>query len=131
MKPLNPHNFSTHYNIFEIEDDEAMGMIASHFPDGPNEMNLIFFSTSGVHGSYTSIEEAELFIGCDDEDEDAEKYVTFVIFQPRVMCLKYGNVRIESTEQAQYLKDLREKSWKEAALIGLPRRPLMARRSDG
>lgn len=50
-----------HYNIFCLKNDEnGMEYIKLFFPEGEcDEMNLIFFSTSGIHGSYVTIEDIE------------------------------------------------------------------------
>lgn len=56
-----------HYNIFRIHEaseepgaDIGMAFLRAWFPNGEGDpMNLVFFSTSGVHGSYITIEQVE------------------------------------------------------------------------
>lgn len=81
----------------------------------PDEMNFVLFSTSGVHGSYVTIEEieAEMKVG---EIEIFD--LTFLIVQPRILNLHYGNVEIHSQEQIEWLKSLREKSTEVVKKIG-------------
>jgi hypothetical protein len=97
-----------HYNIFKVRPERAMDALKAMFPEGEaNEMNFVLFSTSGVHGSYTTIEEALA------EDGD----VTFLIVQPRIVCLRYGNVPV-TAENVNYLKKLRATSSNKARQIG-------------
>jgi len=85
------------------------------FPEGEaNELNFVLFSTSGVHGTYNTI-----------EDEEQEIYnmgqpigITFLIVQPRIVSLKYGNCKPQNKEDIDYLKKLRESSMKAIAKIG-------------
>lgn len=107
----------SHYKIISIKSEDAMNFIRNIFPDAkPDCMNLIVFSTSGVHGTYNTIEEAEACIG--RTDEDAVHDVTFTIYHPRLVCLKYGVVEIKTGEDAAFLKLLRERSWAELLNIG-------------
>lgn len=70
-----------HYNIYSVSESGAMNALKDFFPDAKaNELNFVLFSTSGVHGTYCSIEE------CRDEN----MAVTFLIVQPRIVCLRYG-----------------------------------------
>lgn len=114
-----------HYNIFSIEG--GIDALRSFFPYGEaNDLNLVLFSTSGVHGSYTTLDDIEAGIlkyGIAPEfDEWPDDYhgtsVTVLIIQPRIVCLRYGNVDIKSAEDLEFLKKLRESSWREFAQIG-------------
>jgi hypothetical protein len=97
-----------HYNIFECTD----GMVALRqiFPTGEaNDLNFCLFSTSGVHGSYSTIEDAERAFRKKKHDE-WECEVTFLIVHPRLVCLRYGNCLPQSADDFAYLKKLRETS---------------------
>lgn len=123
-----------HYNIYATHTPRsAMAMLRQWFPKGdePDEMNLVFFSTSGVHGSYATIEEIEESArkygfdlpADDDEDHPDDRYdleVTFLLVQPRIVGMTYGNVVVRSFDDIEYLKRLRAASWKAAAKIGAP-----------
>lgn len=71
-----------HYNVFAMKGpDEGMVMLRQWFPEGAcDEVNLVLFSTSGVHGSYTTIEEVAVGVkrypdGPPDGDDWPEDYV--------------------------------------------------------
>jgi hypothetical protein len=104
-----------HYNIFEAKGMAALRQI---FPEGQaDEMNFCLFSTSGVHGSYCTIEKAEKAFKKKAHD-DWECEVTFLIVQPRLVCLRYGNCQPESLDDFVYLKKLRASSHKVVQKIG-------------
>ena len=103
-----------HYNIFEFNGDMGTKLLRQLFPEGEaNEMNFVLFSTSGVHGSYTSLETIEKsFIkygedaDFDDDDwpEDYDYgYLTILIIQPRIVCMRYGIFQVE-LKDIPYLK---------------------------
>ena len=75
-----------------------------------NEMNLVLFSTSGVHGTYRTIE--------DVENSDTETLITFQILQPRIIRIYYGTVEPESKEDFDFLKKLRRTSKEWLSAIG-------------
>jgi len=103
-----------HYSIFKIDGEHAMTALREMFPDGAaNEMNFVLFSTSGVHGSYATIEDAMK----DEPDDDGKWRVTFLIVQPRLVCMRYGNVRF-GAEDVLFLKSLRATSRRVASKIG-------------
>ena len=61
--------------MFKEEDNHD----SEHFT-----MNWLFLSTSGTHGSYGTLDDAE------EESEDPF-YITALVVQPRIMNLHYGN----------------------------------------
>jgi hypothetical protein len=111
-----------HYNTFGCHDRDGMAALRTMFPDGEaNDLNFVLFSTSGVHGMYTTIEEAEAAWARGNKDEDGEDWtphVTFLIVHPRIVCLRYGNCEPQSVEDFEYLKRLRATSWQCAQKIG-------------
>lgn len=104
-----------HYSIMRLSDsDTGMAALRQLFPDGKaNEMNVCLFSTSGVHGHYGSIEDAE-----DERDQGLLPTVTFLLLQPRLVCVRYGNVGPESPEDFKFLRALRQSSWDALNQIG-------------
>jgi hypothetical protein len=97
-----------HYIIRELTFDDLRKI----FPDGvANQRNFCLFSTSGVHGSYRTIEEAE-------SDPDVGT-VTVLVVHPRLASVQYGNVPVNA-ETAPFLKSLRASSWAMVQRIGAP-----------
>lgn len=114
-----------HYNIFQsrYRDLVEMEALKEVFSDGKaDEMNFCLFSTSGVHGMYTTIEEVESSLQvapCNRKrDEYYPEEVTFVIIHPRVVCIRYANVKVRSMEDVDFLKALRQSSWDAVLNIG-------------
>ena len=107
-----------HYNIFSVREENGMAALRSLFPDGEaDEMNFCLFSTSGIHGMYTTIEEAAAHL--DKPSEDTSGAVTFLIVQPRIVCMRYGNCEPQNSDDISFLKKLRASSWKAATKIGI------------
>lgn len=115
------------YNIFHVdgperEDTDALQLIKQIFPTGEADwMNFVLFSTSGVHGSRRTIEDAEKDLEEKIQSgEPIENYpqITFLIVRPRTVCLQYGNCQIKNKEDVDYLKKLRASSWAVTAEIG-------------
>jgi len=101
-----------HYAILNLDN---MNQVRSIFDNGENisfEMNWLFLSTSGVHGTYTTLEEIEEKWGI-EQDDYGEKYyldsVTVLIVQPRLCTLWNGHVKIEK-EDIPYLRNLVSKT---------------------
>lgn len=106
-----------HYSIFRTNHELAEDALRKMFPEGEaNEMNFVLFSTSGVHGSYATIEDAHAAVASASEDESTD--VTFLIVQPRLVCLRYGNVTV-TDDNVEYLKKLRASSLAVVSKIGL------------
>lgn len=107
-----------HYNVFSVRAGRALDFLKKWFPTGdePNDMNLVFFSTSGVHGSYATIEQVEENLR--SSEEELLREVTFLVVQPRIVSMTYGNVTVSSDEDVAYLKRLRAASWAAAQKIG-------------
>ncbi len=114
-----------HYNIYESPDHRrpvGVDALRKLFPDGEaNDLNFVLFSTSGVHGSYMTIEEVEAFVlrgeGA-DEDGHGPDEVTFLIVHPRIVCMRYGNCGPKTSDDFEFLKKLRASSWAAIQSIG-------------
>ncbi len=103
-----------HYSIIGLRNEEdGMAALRRLFADAGeiDEMNLVLFSTSGVHGSYLTIEEAY----------DEGQPVTFLVVHPRTVTLRYGNVWMFNKDDRDCLVSLREASREVIATIGAPR----------
>lgn len=102
-----------HYNTFHVPYGSGMEVLREWFPEGEaNDMNLVVFSTSGVHGTYQTLEDAE---GDLAKGEEAE--VTFTIYQPRLVTLRYGVIAVTLAD-IPFLKKLRASSRAEFCTIG-------------
>lgn len=118
-----------HYTIERLPSvDDARERLKSLFPTGDevNEMNLVMFSTSGVHGTYTTIEDIEASLakyGSAPDGELGEDYagdvLTVAVLHPRLVCLQYGNIRVRP-EDIDWLKKLRARSREAFLKIGAP-----------
>lgn len=111
-----------HYNIFSAVQDTEMEGLRQMFPEGKaNDLNFCLFSTSGVHGTYSTIEAAEEMMARGNKHEDGEPgtpSVTFLIVHPRIVCLRYGNCDPKTAEDIAFLKTLRQSSWEAVQTIG-------------
>lgn len=121
-----------HYNIWVISSGGVAGL-REMFGDPPhaNEMNFVLFSTSGVHGSYTTIEEIEESLvkyGAEPEflkdeseasvpDDYCPDSLTVTVYHPRLIGVGYGNVKV-ALEDIPFLKALRQSSWDAVQQIG-------------
>jgi hypothetical protein len=126
-----------HYNTFSAIDENAMDFLYEIFPKGEaNDMNFVLFSTSGVHGTYCTIEDAEAELkriaeglppndDWTEEEWEAEKDtwyadVTFLLVQPRLVSMTCGNCRPTDLDDIEFLKTLRQSSWDVVPEIGAP-----------
>lgn len=112
-----------HYNLYWCRlAEDAMDALHEMFPDGKaNSLNFVLFSTSGVHGTYSTIEDAEADIARGNKDEDGEDCtpeVTFLIVHPRIVCQRYGNCLPKTADDIAFLKQLRASSWAAVTEIG-------------
>lgn len=106
-----------HYSIDKAQIT-TLDELQYYFPEPvADEMNFCLFSTSGVHGSYCTIEDAEA-------DPDIET-VTVLVVQPRRVFMAYGNVPV-TPETVGYLKALRESSRAVLQRIGFPQAERLA-----
>jgi len=119
-----------HYNNYYIKQGREMEVLRRWFPDGKaNEYNMVLFSTSGVHGTYTTIEEVERGLRKygDEPSFESDEWpddwhgdeVTILIVQPRICTVRHGNVKVTLAD-IEFLKELRASSHAELAKIGMP-----------
>lgn len=93
-----------------LDSKQGLAALKALFPAGEADaMNFVLFSTSGVHGSYRTIEE---------EQEKPGVGVTFVVTHPRLVAMRYGIVFPESEEDFTFLKKLRATSQETMVNIG-------------
>lgn len=87
------------------------------FPLGvADSMNFCLFSTSGVHGSYTTIEDIEENL--DNPTEETPNELTFLVVHPRTVVLRYGRCLVSDADDIEFLKKLRASSLEHMSMIG-------------
>lgn len=116
-----------HYNIYSKRGN-GMAALRDFFaqPGSVNELNLILFSTSGVHGTYSTIEDAEQELQSPAEGDEGSEFhpeVTFLILQPRTVTLRYGNCHPKTQDDIDFLKRIRAESLEAMKRIGWPEAP--------
>ena len=93
------------YTIDSVKPSEGMAFLRAMFPDAQaDDMNFVIFSTSGVHGTYSTIENVAESLGTDNPEA-----LTVLIIQPRAVRVVYGHIDVEVDDIA-YLKRLRATS---------------------
>jgi hypothetical protein len=90
---------------------ESMDDIRRVFPtlDDVNDLNFMLFSTSGVHGSYASIEDVEAELSGGGDPDDGPPKLTVMILQPRCVTFGFGHISVEAGD-IDYLKGIRARS---------------------
>ena len=103
-----------HYNVYRLSNDDlGMSALRELFPHGnADELNFVLFSTSGIHGSYETIEDAESI--CTGERIP----ITFLVIQPRIVSMRYGSALPICADDFAFLRRLRESSCHAASAIG-------------
>lgn len=108
---------SGYYSVQWLRDpSRGMEALRQLFPECRcDAMNLILLGTSGVHGSYTTLDDLQAQLESRrwidprpvpvDETEDLPE-ITFVVVKPRTVMLYYGNVRVEHLGDIAWLRDL-------------------------
>lgn len=92
----------------------------------PNQDNFVLFSTSGVHGTYCTIEDIETSLkkypdvtwaeNCEPDDW-GHPWLTCLIVQPRLVTLRCGVILVELPDVPR-LKELRQQSMEAISGIG-------------
>jgi hypothetical protein len=86
---------------YEVQPIESMHQVREHFTDPCNyELNWLFLSTSGVHGSYTTLDNLEN----DSEYADWDT-ITVLIICPRLVVMKYGELSV-SRDDIPWLRSI-------------------------
>lgn len=102
---------SAHYSVMKLSDPYGgLYALRAMFPDAKADaLNFCLFSTSGVHGTYATIEEVE---------KGECSGVTFLVVHPRLVALRYGECEPTTPEDFAFLKALRASSLEAMAKIG-------------
>lgn len=109
---------SCYYSVLQLAGD-GMEALRQLFPDGEaNDLNAVLFSTSGVHGTYCLIEAVEEDM--QRAEREGPRDVTFVVIQPRIVCMRYGCAEPRTADDIAFLKKLRASSLRALVTIGVP-----------
>jgi hypothetical protein len=118
---LNPRAAGgVHYSVLTLAcPSDGMASLRAMFPEAKaDEMNAVLFSTSGVHGTYNTIEDAERHLRGETLDGEGYSEVTFVILHPRMVAVRYGNCDPQDQDDIDFLKQLRASSHAALLTIG-------------
>ena len=109
---------SAHYAVMGLtEPNTGMEALRIMFPGGKaDELNAVLFSTSGLHGTYCTIEEVEEDMA--RPERHGPRDVTFLILHPRLVTMRYGVCEPETADDIEFLKSLRESSHAALAKVG-------------
>lgn len=126
-------NNSSCYSIYKLNhtedgNHETEQYLREQFPNGEiarESLTVCIFSTSGVHGCYTTIEAAERQLNHPRNDlyysqyEDSVPTVTYMIIHLRSIKIIYGNIEV-TAENLDFLKKVRASSQLFLAKMGGP-----------
>ena len=88
--------------------------------EAPDDQNFVLFSTSGVHGSYNTIEDIDSWLHDNPKARDPDgDILTVLVVCPRLVHMKYGDIRVQP-EDIERLKTIRAESLAAMASIGAP-----------
>lgn len=115
----NMNEWGSHYTVNSVPGD-GMEFLRNF---QPNDINYVFLSTSGVHGTYCNLDQIELLFvpGKEEEARKAlgiypgeelpkEREITFCALLPRMVTTFYGNATVRSMEDVKYLRRLTEQT---------------------
>lgn len=102
----------TDHEVLLINKEKGMDLLKQIFPTGKADfMNFCIFSTSGVHGYYSVIEEMNFKGGPRTNQHDSNfDLLTVQIIQPRLVKFYYGTIEVRRRD-IEWLKVLRQTSW--------------------
>lgn len=92
-----------HYTLWSIDD---IGDVRGVFGDLENvdyTLNWLFVGTSGVHGTYLTLDDLDEML-TRPEDDETRHTVTVLIVSPRIVRMEYGDIPI-SREDIPYLRE--------------------------
>ena len=103
-------------------NDDRWICLKAHFPqDRADKYNWLLGSTSGIHGSSTTLDNLEdpHFLEENELDPRDIEAFTILIIQPRVVRFTYGTVGIRSEDDANWLRGIIIESIAEIAKANL------------
>lgn len=108
-----------HYSLARLDPGKGMEVVRKVFANGPDTMNWLVLATSGIHGSYASLDDMfdtdepadieqnpEMF---DSTGKQVYDYMTVQIIQPRLVRVMYGQILI-TRDDIPWLRDIARRS---------------------
>lgn len=97
----------THYSIGKLDSIEDLKTLFGEEPKA-DTLNWFVASTSGVHGTYTTLDQIEQAWDITDTENEnyVGSYITVEVILPRMVRLIYGDIELKSKEQIAYLRKL-------------------------
>ena len=93
-----------HYTIYGFSSIDDIKRV---FPEGKaNDLNWFVASTSGVHGTYTTLDEIEMSLDLPVGSEERFTELTCLIIMPRLVSLTYGCIEVTLKEEVVFLRKL-------------------------
>ncbi len=96
-------------------------------------MNWCFLSTSGVHGSYTTLDDLEF----DEEyqkdcvDSEGNTTITAMVLHPRMCCILCGEMKINIHRDSEYLRKLVKSTVDEVTEFAAGNLPITKTKREG
>lgn len=84
---------------YEVEELRTMRDVKESFPlNRADHLNWLFCGSSGIHGTYRTLDEIEEIIRGDNPETSAldngKYYATVLVVHPRLCVLKYGEIQV-------------------------------------
>jgi len=100
-------NISQAWPHYKIQEIKSILDVRAVFAGETNfNLNWVFISTSGVHGSTTTLDELEAAWDLQEDHNDfLGHHITILIVHPRLVVMRYGEIEI-SREDIPWLRDL-------------------------
>lgn len=92
------------HTVFDTDEDGK---------DPDYSMNWLILSTSGIHGSYTALDELEIDDGTNEDEslwQDGIATITAMIFQPRRLSIVYEGELEITRDDIPYLRNIVSKT---------------------
>lgn len=108
-----------HYTITAAPG--GLEFLKERFSRPPDDLNWVFFGTSGVHGTYTKANDIALLFDPEKQEEAMDVFgedgevpsdcnITFLIVMPRLVSMIYGNATLRSMEDVDFIRELAAKT---------------------
>lgn len=100
----------------------GLEFLKERFSRPPDDLNWVFFGTSGVHGTYRKANDIALLFDPEKQEEAMKIFgewdgelpcdcnITFLIVMPRLVSMIYGNATLRSMEDVDFIRGLAAKT---------------------
>lgn len=89
---------------YSVEPITTIAELKTMFPDETDyTLNWLFCSTSGVHGSYLTLDQFDPS-SPDDEDDWPPYPLTVLVVQPRIVRVRYGVIDV-MPDDVEWIRD--------------------------